>query len=148
SGVDSHLGELISYGLLAGLEGDVAKGAISIPSVDEVLRGDAGRIVVARFGHAATLGAVRGALDELRAQRGRADPHHAVSRADTAAAIALRAAEVLEAEGVPRMRRVLNLTATVLHTNLGRAILAEEAVAAAAAAMRAPAALEFDLAAG
>jgi L-seryl-tRNA(Ser) seleniumtransferase len=104
--------------------------------------------VVARFGHTATLGAVRGALDELRAQGGRESPHHGVTRADTAAAIALRAAEVLEADDAPRLRRVLNLTGTVLHTNLGRAILAEEAVAAAASAMRAPAALEFDLEAG
>lgn len=119
-----------------------------IPSVDEVLRGEAGRVVVARFGHAATLGAVRGALDELRAARGHASPHHSVSRGDTAAAIAARAAEVLEADDVPRLRRVLNLTGTVLHTNLGRAILAEEAVEAAAAAMRAPAALEFDLESG
>lgn len=126
----------------------MAKGSVPIPSVDEVLRGDAGRVVVARFGHAATLGAVRGALDELRAQRGRAAPQHGMNREDTAAAVALRAAEVLEAEDAPRLRRVLNLTGTILHTNLGRAILAEEAVAAAAAAMRAPAALEFDLEAG
>ncbi len=126
----------------------MAKISVPIPSVDEVLRGDAGRIVVARFGHAATLAAVRGALDDLRAANGFAGPHHSVSRADTAAAIAARAAEVLEAEDAPRLRRVLNLTGTVLHTNLGRAVLAEEAVAAAAAAMRAPAALEFDLEAG
>jgi len=126
----------------------VTKISVPIPSVDEVLRGDAGRVVVARFGHAATLGAVRGALDELRAQRGHTASNHCVSREDTAAAIAARAAEVLETEDAPRLRRVLNLTGTVLHTNLGRAILAEEAVAAAAAAMRAPAALEFDLEAG
>ncbi|MBN9277368.1 MAG: L-seryl-tRNA(Sec) selenium transferase, partial [Hyphomicrobium sp.] len=118
-----------------------------MPSVDEVLRGEAGRVVVARFGHAATLGAVRAALDDLRAlSRHSALPH--ASREDTAATIAARAAEVLEAEDAPRLRRVLNLTGTVLHTNLGRAVLAEEAVTAAAAAVRAPAALEFDLESG
>ncbi|WP_244540539.1 L-seryl-tRNA(Sec) selenium transferase [Hyphomicrobium sp. CS1BSMeth3] len=125
----------------------MTKASVPIPSVDEVLRGEAGKVVVARFGHAATLGAVRAALDDLRAlSRHSALPH--ASREDTAATIAARAAEVLEAEDAPRLRRVLNLTGTVLHTNLGRAVLAEEAVTAAAAAMRAPAALEFDLESG
>ena len=126
----------------------MTKTTVPIPSVDEVLRGEAGRVVVARFGHAATLHAVRDALAELRASNGLASVHHSVSREDTAAAIAARAAEVLEADDAPRLRRVLNLTGTVLHTNLGRAVLAEEAVEAAANAMRAPAALEFDLESG
>ncbi len=126
----------------------MTKTTVPIPSVDEVLRGEAGRVVVARFGHVATLRAVRGALAALRASNGLASVHRSVSREDTAAAIAARAAEVLEADDAPRLRRVLNLTGTVLHTNLGRAILAEEAVEAAANAMRAPAALEFDLESG
>jgi L-seryl-tRNA(Ser) seleniumtransferase len=122
--------------------------SVAIPSVDEVLRGEAGRVIVARFGRSPALGAVRAALDDLRAAGGALIPAPAADRADTAAAIAARAAAALEAQDAPKLRRVLNLTGTVLHTNLGRAIIAEAGVAAATEAMRAPAALEFDLEAG
>ncbi|HRK17813.1 MAG TPA: L-seryl-tRNA(Sec) selenium transferase [Hyphomicrobiaceae bacterium] len=125
----------------------MAKALNGIPSVDEVLRTEAGRAASSQYGHEATVAAVRSEL-EARRQALREGSSCAGSRADAASQIAATAAIALGAADVPRLRRVINLTGTVLHTNLGRAILPEAAVAAAAAAMSAPAALEFDITGG
>ncbi len=47
-----------------------------------------------------------------------------------------------------RLRPVFNLSGTVIHTNLGRALLAEEAIDAVGDAMRSYTALEYDVASG
>jgi L-seryl-tRNA(Ser) seleniumtransferase len=109
-----------------------------LPSVDEVIRAPAAAAAVDRFGRPAVVDAVRAALGEARAAR-------CVLSADEAIAGALAR---LEAGAEPKLRPVFNLTGTVLHTNLGRALIAEEAVAAAVVAMRNAVALEFDLADG
>lgn len=126
----------------------MTKPNVPIPSVDEVLRAEAGQLAVARFGHTATVAAVRTAIDDMRqlARNGTTSFQH--TREETAARMACAAFEALERQGAPRLRRVFNLTGTVLHTNLGRAILANEAVTAADTAMRYPAALEFDIETG
>src|SRR5215510_13124590 len=111
-----------------------------LPSVDRVLRTDAGVAATVRFGHKATVAAVRRTLSTLRNEV----PSDQAPRTDPAA-IAAEAGRLLQREDAPRLRRIFNLTGTVLHTNLGRAVLPESAIAAAAQAMRSPVALEFDL---
>jgi L-seryl-tRNA(Ser) seleniumtransferase len=109
-----------------------------LPSVDAVMRSPAAQVAAARFGHRAVVGAVRQELAELRR-------NSLAVAADDAAALALARLETADA---PLLKRVYNLTGTVLHTNLGRALVADVAIAAAAAAMRNAVALEYDLDSG
>ncbi len=114
-----------------------------IPAVDEVLRCDTGAIVVARFGRSAATAGIRRRLAVLRSQA-----RNGAIDIPSAHAIGAQVLEALEAEDLPSVRPVFNLTGVVLHTNLGRAILADEAVAAANQAMTSAAALEFDIESG
>ena len=109
-----------------------------LPAVDRVLRSDEGGALIAQYGRSLALDAVRKALAERR--RCGADA--------SVAAIIEASADSLARTMQPSQRRVFNLTGTVLHTNLGRAPLPEEAIAAATAAMRDPTTLEYDLASG
>jgi L-seryl-tRNA(Ser) seleniumtransferase len=110
-----------------------------LPSVDAVLRTEVSRLAIDRFGRSAVVDSVRAALAAGRAG------HATLASAEDAAALALAR---LKAEARPRLKPVFNLTGTVLHTNLGRALVAEPAIEAAVAAMRNAVALEFELESG
>ena len=109
-----------------------------LPAVDRVLRSEGAGALIARYGRPLALDAVRKALAERR----RSGADASVVSITEASATAL--ARTMQ----PSQRRVFNLTGTVLHTNLGRAPLPEEAIAAATAAMRDPTTLEYDVATG
>jgi L-seryl-tRNA(Ser) seleniumtransferase len=113
---------------------------VRLPSVDEVLRTPVGGLASARFGHDAAVAAIRNTVAAAR----QAMRSGAALKADSLA-IAAEALQHLERQEAPSLRRVFNLTGTVLHTNLGRAVLPEAAVAAAVDAMRSAVALEFDV---
>src|SRR5262245_6977369 len=113
-----------------------------LPSVDEVLRTPTGNLAAAGFGHQATVNAIR-----VRVASMRREVANSMVRRD-AEAIAAQALQALERADAPSLQRVFNLTGTVLHTNLGRAMLPDSAVAAAVQAMRSAVALEFDIGGG
>jgi L-seryl-tRNA(Ser) seleniumtransferase len=110
-----------------------------LPSVDQVLRTPVAAQAADRFGRPAVVAAVRNTLAAARVG--------ATAPGDSGQ-IAAAALLQLEVQEQPKLRPVFNLTGTVLHTNLGRALLAEAAVAAAQVAMRNAVALEFDLESG
>lgn len=114
-----------------------------IPSVDEVLKTSVATDLIARFGRPAVVTAVRATLDSMRTAT-RAGQIVKSGPDDVATAAGAR----LDEDARPNVGPVFNLTGTVLHTNLGRAILAEAAVEAATVAMRRTLALEFDLETG
>src|ERR1700722_19175220 len=114
-----------------------------LPSVTSVLSTAAASALVERFGRPASTSVVRAAVADARTAL-----RAGASSVPTAEDIALQALLKLEEDDRSSLRPLFNLTGTVLHTNLGRAVLAEAAIAAAVAAMRDPVALEFDLSAG
>src|SRR5204862_2421020 len=116
----------------------VRAGRAALPSVDRVLRGSGASTLIELHGRALVVDAVRSMLADYRSRR----------QGASVEAVLTDCGERLARMAQPSQRRVFNLTGTVLHTNLGRAPLPEEAVIAAAEAMRAPTTLEYDLDSG
>jgi len=114
------------------------------PSVDRVLNLPAMQVVIARFGRARSVETVRAVLDEARAAWRVGSAGGSLSEEEAVA----RCAELLEASEQPSLRPVFNLTGTVLHTNLGRALFPAEAVQAVMDVLTKPSNLEFDLDSG
>ncbi len=110
-----------------------------LPSIDEVLRALPGEIE--RWGREAVTEALRERLSELRRE---------IAAGGTVDVESLRADlnRHLEAADTPTLKPLYNLTGTVLHTNLGRALLPRRAIDAMAIAAANPSNLEFDLETG
>jgi L-seryl-tRNA(Ser) seleniumtransferase len=109
-----------------------------LPSVDRLLNADAAHSIVAEFGRVETTDAIRKALAGLRTELS-AHP----AEPPSGDAILAEVADRLRQQASPSLKAVFNLTGTVLHTNLGRAALPEEAIAAVADAARGANNLEY-----
>ena len=114
----------------------------ALPRVDRIVAHVALDEARRALGAAAVTVLVREAIAEARgaARDGRGTP--------TAEAIAARVVALASARLGTRTKRVVNATGVVLHTNLGRAPLAEDAVGALTATARGYVSLELDLASG
>jgi L-seryl-tRNA(Ser) seleniumtransferase len=116
-----------------------------LPSVDQLLRADVPRALLAEHGHTLVVGEARALLEGLRALA-------LVGKLSTAdvqqQALGEALAARVQSRLAPRMRAVLNLTGTVIHTNLGRALLADAALQRLLTVMTSPNNLEYDLTTG
>jgi L-seryl-tRNA(Ser) seleniumtransferase len=111
-----------------------------LPAVDAVLRCRVGEALAGRYGRAATAAAVREVLDLVRREIWAGEEPEASEEA-----VAAAAERLLSGRG---LRRVVNATGVVLHTNLGRSVLSERAIGAAVEAANGYSNLEYDLASG
>ena len=136
-----------------------------LPGVDRILRRPEVEACARTHGRALVVESVRAVIDGLRAAaRGEGSgvggaPHPPApgpgprpgpqADAEDAERIVVEAAlRRVRAAAAPSLRPVLNLSGTVLHTNLGRAELPEVAIEAMAEAARSAVNLEIDLATG
>lgn len=116
-----------------------------LPSVDQLLRLAVPGALLAENGHTLVVKEARALLEGLRAQAVAGKLAAADVRPDALGdALATR----IQSRLAPRMKAVLNLTGTVIHTNLGRALLANAALQRLLAVMTSPNNLEYDLATG
>jgi L-seryl-tRNA(Ser) seleniumtransferase len=113
-----------------------------LPPVNEVLGTPALMALAGQHPRELIVRSIRSELAALRAQLKNGAAVDGVPDADWLAA---RVAQRLHQTLQPKLRRVINATGIVLHTNLGRAPMAEEAARAAYEAARGYLNLELDL---
>ncbi len=117
-----------------------------IPSIEQLRQRQTPRALAARYGEMATVDALRDAAAALRTRLAAGAP--APDPAAAAAAIEEEAAGRLALRFRPSLRRVINATGVIVHTNLGRAPLPDAALARVAEVAGGYVNLEYDLARG
>ena len=117
-----------------------------LPSVDRLLRAPGADELATAFGRPLATDALRAVLDEARAGLLAAANGDGDIPPDYELVTAAR--ERLAAMLAPTLRPAINATGIIIHTNLGRAPLSAEALAAAVDAAGGYATLEYDLAEG
>ena len=115
-----------------------------IPKVDELLKEAELEVLLSEMPAQTVTRAVRQALDQLRKDvlEGR------IEELPGRDVLCGRIAAMARKADAPSLRRVINGTGIILHTNLGRACLSEKAAQAAASVAGSYSTLEFNLATG
>ena len=114
-----------------------------LPSVDKILKTSQGSQLITEFGHTAVVAICRELLTQARQfiQKNNQLPEYFSNFDRTFVEIHSR----LQKQNQVQIKAVHNLTGTVLHTNLGRALWSEAAQQAVLSAMQKNVSLEYDL---
>ncbi|BCG00475.1 L-seryl-tRNA(Sec) selenium transferase [Paraburkholderia sp. PGU19] len=128
------------------LNRDVRALLARVPAVERVLSSAQVQPLIGEYGRTQVVDAIRAAADSLRRDLLAGTSFDESFSFETK--LIDDASRTLAARARPHLRAVFNLTGTVLHTNLGRALLPDEAVRAVIEALTRPMNLEFDLATG
>lgn len=115
-----------------------------LPQVQRLLEMPTANLLCAEFGRTAVTNALRETLDSVRQRIGAGQ----LTKAPESQDIVTYVGEKLADRRKPGLRRTINATGIVLHTNLGRAPLAPEAISAVAEVAAGYCNVEFDLATG
>jgi L-seryl-tRNA(Ser) seleniumtransferase len=116
----------------------------ALPSVDRLLRHPAAAALHELYSRALLTEVLREVLNGVR----EAAASGSLAEIPDSRALLVETARRLEVRTTPTLRSVVNATGVILHTNLGRAALAGEAIRALETAARGPVNLEYDLASG
>lgn len=121
----------------------------AIPPVHEILNAPAVAQAMQQHGRDLVTAAVTVTLSQIRSQILAAESEAALAALDLSPeALSQQAMQQLSRRLKPRLRRVINATGVVLHTNMGRSPLAAEAVSAITAVASRYSNLELDLTTG
>ncbi|MGR8946510.1 MAG: L-seryl-tRNA(Sec) selenium transferase [Gammaproteobacteria bacterium] len=116
-----------------------------LPSIDDMLKHPSSESGIIEFGKNALTDALRQEATLFRATIMSDENDLEISREKIADHIVATAIAALHEQHKAKLKPVFNLTGTVLHTNLGRAPMPEEAIQAMSAVARSASNLEFDL---
>src|SRR5258705_3386992 len=116
-----------------------------LPSIDRLLKHPRCEALLARYNREYVTEQCRAVLDQIRAEIRQGHGQTSDLAED---AIIARLDTRIFTDSQPGHRRVVNATGTILHTNLGRALLSQAAIDAMLAVADHPINLEYDLAAG
>lgn len=119
-----------------------------LPSIDELLQADAAAAMLAEFGSGRVKTWARLAVERLRAELMNAEPTEAISKAGVAAKAVEHIGQLRDEFSRSLLSGVINATGVVIHTNLGRAPLSENAKKAIAETAAGYCTLEYDIATG